>query len=82
MGIDVKYFQRSITRLLGPQASRLLGAAEAPFAGTFRPESYLNNLTGASPRGVWKLRIDDVALEDKARFGLAKPVRFDWCRAH
>lgn len=38
-----------------------IASATAPFAGTFRPDGFLDALTGREMHGTWKLRVRDVA---------------------
>ena len=46
------------------QATTLISAGTAPFAGSFRPESPLSALNGKPSNGTWNLRVQDVASSD------------------
>ena len=45
--------------IFADSAATLITAGAPPFAGTFKPESPLNTVAGASMTGTWKLRIRD-----------------------
>jgi subtilisin-like proprotein convertase family protein len=46
------------------QASKPIAVGNAPFTGSFRPESPLSALDGIDPGGIWKLKVEDLAKED------------------
>lgn len=42
-------------------ASRSINSGSAPFTGTYRPQQPLSAFNGENARGVWRLKIEDVA---------------------
>jgi len=50
---------------LDDQASEWIFNAQAPFAGTFRPEESLAAFIGEDPNGVWQLLIRDTTFGDE-----------------
>ncbi len=58
-------------------AVRSIIGADAPFSGSFRPESTLSAFDGEDPNGVWKLRVEDTAALDGGVLNLWKLVLDD-----
>jgi len=50
-------------------AVRSIVGADAPFSGSFRPESSLSALDGEDPNGTWTLRVEDTATFDGGALG-------------
>ncbi len=53
--------------VLDDQASIAIGEGEAPFEGSFRPESSLAGLNGENARGAWTLVISDTRYKNTGR---------------
>ena len=49
---------------LDDSASTLIDQGNAPFSGTFRPDTPLGKVNGQSPNGTWTLNVADVAADD------------------
>lgn len=58
-------------------AVRSIIGADAPFSGSFRPESSLSAFDGEDPNGVWTLRVEDTAALDGGVLSLWKLVLDD-----
>jgi subtilisin-like proprotein convertase family protein len=54
------------------QAAISIAAGDAPFAGSFRPESPLSAFNGKSGTGTWILRVEDTSPNDSGMIGCVK----------
>jgi subtilisin-like proprotein convertase family protein len=58
-----------VPTLFDDSAGTAISAGNAPFAGSFKPESPLSGFNGKSVKGTWKLRVADTVAQDVGTVG-------------